>query len=196
MRASASDPVIFSLVIQAPEVPTPALKELARRTGASRIAGLPGGGTQAFRLEGAGKWSSTAAFAPRSISDFAFVPAGQRLGTGASGVDGHGLGRSSPSSASTRSLTCRASNRRWPRSPRRRCAARSTSARASCAAWRCLPGSTFPFSSASTANVCTIARGRAHARRLPQGRREDAAGLGRLHLLHRAPERASRPDSP
>jgi hypothetical protein len=42
--------VIFSLVIQAPEVPTPALKELARRTGASRIVGLPGGGT--VKLDG------------------------------------------------------------------------------------------------------------------------------------------------
>jgi phosphoserine phosphatase len=71
--------VIFSLVIQAPEVPTPALKELARRTGASRIVGLPGGGTQAFRLEGAGKWSSTAAFCAEEHLDFAFVPAGQRL---------------------------------------------------------------------------------------------------------------------
>jgi len=71
--------VIFSLVIQAPEVPTPALKELARRTGASRIVGLPGGGTQAFRLEGAGKWSGTAAFCAEEHLDFAFVPAGQRL---------------------------------------------------------------------------------------------------------------------
>jgi phosphoserine phosphatase len=79
VSASASDSLIFSLVIQGPEVPTPALKELARRTGASRIVGVPGGGTQAFRLEGASKWASTAAFCAEEHLDFAFVPAGQRL---------------------------------------------------------------------------------------------------------------------
>ena len=75
----ASDALIFSLVIQAPEVPTPALKELARRTGASRIVGVPGGGTQSFRLEGAAKWPGTADFCADEHLDFAFVPAGQRL---------------------------------------------------------------------------------------------------------------------
>jgi phosphoserine phosphatase len=79
VRPSASDSLIFSLVIQAPEVPTPALKELARRTGASRIVGVPGVDTQAFRLERASKWSSTAAFCAEEHLDFAFVPAGQRL---------------------------------------------------------------------------------------------------------------------
>ena len=79
VSASAMDALIFSLVIQAPEVPTPALKELARRTGASRIVGVPGGGTQAFRLEGASKWASTAAFCAEERLDFAFVPPGQRL---------------------------------------------------------------------------------------------------------------------
>src|ERR1700693_3698192 len=79
VRASASVSLIFSLVIQAPEIPTPTLKELARRTGASRIVGVPGGGTQAFRLEGASKWASTAAFCAEERLDFAFVPAGQRL---------------------------------------------------------------------------------------------------------------------
>src|ERR1700693_2920894 len=73
------DALIFSLMIQAPEVPTPALKELARRTGASRIVGVPGRGTQAFRLEGASKWASTAAFCAEERLDFAFVPPGQRL---------------------------------------------------------------------------------------------------------------------
>ena len=73
------DALIFSLVLQAPEVPTPALKELARRTGASRIVGVPGGGTQAFRLEGASKWASTAGFCAEERLDFAFVPPGQRL---------------------------------------------------------------------------------------------------------------------
>ncbi|HWZ74175.1 MAG TPA: phosphoserine phosphatase SerB [Casimicrobiaceae bacterium] len=79
MNAPGSDSLIFSLVIQAPDIPTPALKELARRTGASRIVGVPGGGTQAFRLEGASKWASTAAFCADEHLDFAFVPAGQRL---------------------------------------------------------------------------------------------------------------------
>jgi phosphoserine phosphatase len=79
VRSSASDSLIFSLVIQAPEIPTPTLKELARRTGASRIVGVPGGDTQAFRLEGASKWASTAAFCAEEHLDFAFVPAGQRL---------------------------------------------------------------------------------------------------------------------
>ncbi len=32
----------LSLVIQAPDIPTPALKELARRTGATSIVSLPG----------------------------------------------------------------------------------------------------------------------------------------------------------
>ena len=79
VSASAIDALIFSLVIQAPEVPTPALKELARRTGASRIVGVPGGLTQAFRLEGASKWASTAAFCAEERLDFAFVSPGQRL---------------------------------------------------------------------------------------------------------------------
>src|SRR6202158_336758 len=79
VSSPVSDSLIFSLVIQAPEIPTPTLKELARRTGASRIVGVPGGGTQAFRLEGASKWASTAAFCAEEHLDFAFVPAGQRL---------------------------------------------------------------------------------------------------------------------
>src|SRR5450631_4007747 len=79
VSSPVSDSLIFSLVIQAPEIPTPALKELARRTGASRIVGVPGGGAQAFRLEGASNWASTAAFCAEEHLDFAFVPAGQRL---------------------------------------------------------------------------------------------------------------------
>ena len=79
VSSPASDSLIFSLVIQAPEIPTPTLKELARRTGASRIVGVPGGGTQAFRLEGTSKWASTAAFCAEERFDFAFVPASQHL---------------------------------------------------------------------------------------------------------------------
>ena len=40
VRTSASDSLIFSLVIQAPEIPTPTLKELARRTGDFALAGV------------------------------------------------------------------------------------------------------------------------------------------------------------
>jgi phosphoserine phosphatase len=79
MSTSADDARIFSLVIQAPEVSTPALKELARRTGATRIAALPDGGAQAFRLEGAGKQVDIAAFCAEERLDFAFVPATQHL---------------------------------------------------------------------------------------------------------------------
>lgn len=79
MGSPASDCLIFSLVIQAPEIPTPALKELARRTGASRIVGVPGGDAQAFRLEGASMWVGAAAFCAEERLDFAFVPADQRL---------------------------------------------------------------------------------------------------------------------
>jgi phosphoserine phosphatase len=70
--------LIYSLVVQAPEVSTPALKELARRTGASRIASIAGCGHQAFRLEQASKWASTAAFCAGERLDFAFVPSSQR----------------------------------------------------------------------------------------------------------------------
>lgn len=73
------DSLIYSLVIQAPEVPTPPLKEIARNTGAARVVAIPGGGSQAFRLEGASKWASTADFCAEERLDFAFVPAGQRL---------------------------------------------------------------------------------------------------------------------
>ncbi len=68
----------LSLVIQAPDIPTPALKELARRTGATSIVSLPGGETQAFRLEGATKQDTVAEFCAEQRLDFAFVPASQR----------------------------------------------------------------------------------------------------------------------
>jgi phosphoserine phosphatase len=79
MNASANGAGNLSLVIQAPDVSTPALKEIARRTGATRIVGLPGAGTQAFRLEGAGKWDGLDAFCAEHCLDPAFVLAAQRL---------------------------------------------------------------------------------------------------------------------
>jgi phosphoserine phosphatase len=79
MNASANDPQTFSLVIQAPDVATPALKQLALRTGASIIVGLPGGSNQAFRLEGVRTQDGVAAFCAEERLDFGFVPAEQRL---------------------------------------------------------------------------------------------------------------------
>jgi phosphoserine phosphatase len=67
-----------SLVVQAPDIPTPALKELARRAGATGIVSLSGGETQAFRLEGAVRQDGVAAFCAEQHLDFAFVPASQR----------------------------------------------------------------------------------------------------------------------
>ncbi len=56
-----------------------ALKELAHRTGATRIVGIPGSGTQAFRLENTAREDGVADFCADQRIDFAFVPAGQRL---------------------------------------------------------------------------------------------------------------------
>jgi phosphoserine phosphatase len=79
MSDTPNDVGNFSLVIQAPEVSTPVLKELARRTGAARIVGLPDGDAQAFRLERAAEPDGIAAFCAEHRLDFAFVPAAQRL---------------------------------------------------------------------------------------------------------------------
>jgi phosphoserine phosphatase len=78
MSVAAEAGPALSLVIQAPDVPTPALKELARRTGATSIVSLPGGETQAFRLESAAKQDAVAEFCAEQRLDFAFVPATQR----------------------------------------------------------------------------------------------------------------------
>lgn len=78
MSASTDDAGTLTLVVQAPEIPTSALKELARRTGASGIVGLPGGGDQAFRLEGVQSRDDVAAYCSEEGLDFAFVPWEQR----------------------------------------------------------------------------------------------------------------------
>ncbi len=78
MTASLNDSGNLTLVVQAPDIPTPALKELARLTGASGIVGLPGGGSQVFRLEGVQSRDDVAAFCADEQLDFAFVPAQQR----------------------------------------------------------------------------------------------------------------------
>jgi len=79
MNASANRAGNCSLVIQAPDVSTPILKEIARQTSATRIVGLPDAGTQAFRLEGAAEWDGLDALCDQHGLDFAFVPAAQRL---------------------------------------------------------------------------------------------------------------------
>src|ERR1700692_2667668 len=78
MSVPAETKAAPSLVVQAPDVPTPALKELARRTGATGIVSLPGGETQAFRLEGATWQDTVAEVCAEQRLDFAFVPATQR----------------------------------------------------------------------------------------------------------------------
>jgi phosphoserine phosphatase len=67
------------LVVQALDIGTPALKELARLTGADRIVALQGGGQQAFRLENARDDDGVAEFCAAAGFDFGFVPRQQRL---------------------------------------------------------------------------------------------------------------------
>jgi phosphoserine phosphatase len=68
------------LVVQAPEIGTPDLKELARLAGATAIEAIPGGATRAFRLVQPVKRDSVADFCARASFDFGFVPRDQRLG--------------------------------------------------------------------------------------------------------------------
>ncbi|MDQ6917465.1 MAG: phosphoserine phosphatase SerB [Pseudomonadota bacterium] len=77
MNATQDDTERLAMVVQAPEVPTPSLKELARRTGASSIVSLLGGDNQAFRLEGVKSRDDAAVFCADEQLDLAFVPAGQ-----------------------------------------------------------------------------------------------------------------------
>ena len=67
------------LVVQAPEIGTPELKELARLTGAAAIVALPGGAAQAFRLVQPVEPDPVAAFCADAGFDFGFVPRDQRL---------------------------------------------------------------------------------------------------------------------
>jgi phosphoserine phosphatase len=67
------------LVVQAPDIDTPALKTLARLTGAQSIVALSGAATQAFRLVGADRRAAVAAFCTEAGVDFAFVPSEWRL---------------------------------------------------------------------------------------------------------------------
>jgi phosphoserine phosphatase len=77
MTASAS--TTSDLVVQAPEVGTPQLKELAKLSGAREIVAIPGGEAQAFRLVGAENAGKVAGYCARAGFDFGFVPREQRL---------------------------------------------------------------------------------------------------------------------
>jgi len=67
------------LVVQAPDIDTPALKTLARLANAQSIVALGAAATQAFRLIGAGNRAAVAAFCAEAGLDFAFVPSEWRL---------------------------------------------------------------------------------------------------------------------
>ena len=67
------------LIVQAPEVGTPELKELARLSGARSIAALPGSEMQAFRLPAAGNAGEVSRYCASAGFDFGFVPREQRL---------------------------------------------------------------------------------------------------------------------
>lgn len=68
------------LVIQAPDIETPQIKQLARLAGADTITALPSAATQAFRLAPALKRDGVAELCAQGGIDFAFVPREQRLG--------------------------------------------------------------------------------------------------------------------
>ena len=76
-RASAASAA--DLVVQAPDIYTPALKMLARIAGAAEIVALTRAGTQAFRLSGDARRDAVAAFCLEAGLDFAFVPRDRRL---------------------------------------------------------------------------------------------------------------------
>jgi phosphoserine phosphatase len=75
----ATDTLVADLVVQAPDIDTPALKALARLSGTERIVALPGAATQAFRLARAGNRDAVASFCDEAGVDFAFVPSDRRL---------------------------------------------------------------------------------------------------------------------
>lgn len=67
------------LVVQAPEIETPALKALAKLAGATRIDALPGGTCQAFALSPVDHDAQLATYCAEAALDGAIVESGQRL---------------------------------------------------------------------------------------------------------------------
>jgi phosphoserine phosphatase len=74
-----ADAVPVDLVLQAPDIGTPAIKHLARLAAADAIEALTGAATQAFRLSPARQRDGVAEFCAGAGIDFAFVPGEQRL---------------------------------------------------------------------------------------------------------------------
>src|SRR5690348_707866 len=62
------------LVVQGPDIDTPALKALARLAGGTEIVALDRAATQAFRIAGEQRRDAIAAFCLEAGFDFAFVP--------------------------------------------------------------------------------------------------------------------------
>jgi phosphoserine phosphatase len=72
-------PAAATLVIQAPDIGTGEIKELARLAAADRIDALSAAATQAFRLSPARSRGGVAEFCAEAGIDFGFVPDDQRL---------------------------------------------------------------------------------------------------------------------
>jgi phosphoserine phosphatase len=68
----------MDLVVQAPDIATPTLKELAKLAQASGITAIAGAGQQAFRLSGARNRTGVAEFCGAAALDFGFVPPTQQ----------------------------------------------------------------------------------------------------------------------
>jgi len=69
----------MDLVIQAPDIDTPQIKQLARLAEADTITALSGASTQAFRLSPARQRAGVAELCAVAGIDFGFVPDDQRL---------------------------------------------------------------------------------------------------------------------
>jgi phosphoserine phosphatase len=76
---TAANATATRLVVQAPDIDTPALKALAKLAGAERIDAFSRSVDQAFALTPAGNAGEVAAYCAQAKLDCAFVPSGQRL---------------------------------------------------------------------------------------------------------------------
>jgi phosphoserine phosphatase len=79
MTSAAGAAAVGDIVVQAPEIGTPQLKELAKLARAREIVAVPGGETQAFRLVGAANAAEVERYCAQLGYDFGFVPREQRL---------------------------------------------------------------------------------------------------------------------
>ena len=79
ITSAAGASAVSDLIVQAPEIGTPQLKELAKLTGAHEIVAVPGGETQAFRCVGAANAAEVERYCAQAGFDFGFVPREQRL---------------------------------------------------------------------------------------------------------------------